>query len=76
MRRCANLPGHDLGATAGKCAKADLRPSSHGLAVGFHPVVALFARYGSRREADYADRLLSALRFQFDRRVGKRKAEV
>jgi 6-phosphogluconate dehydrogenase len=39
------------------------------------PVIsaALFARFSSRGEADYADRLLSALRFEFGRHVEKPK---
>ena len=39
------------------------------------PVIsaALFARFSSRGEADYADRLLSALRFEFGGHVEKPK---
>ena len=39
------------------------------------PVIsaALFARFASRGEADYADRLLSALRFEFGGHVEKPK---
>jgi 6-phosphogluconate dehydrogenase len=41
------------------------------------PVIsaALFARFSSRGEADYADRLLSALRFEFGGHVEKPKDE-
>ena len=41
------------------------------------PVIsaALFARFGSRGEADYADRLLSALRFEFGGHVEKPKGK-
>src|SRR4051812_36271929 len=41
------------------------------------PVIsaALFARFSSRGEADYADRLLSALRFEFGGHVEKPKTE-
>jgi 6-phosphogluconate dehydrogenase len=41
------------------------------------PVIAaaLFARFGSRGEADYADRLLSAMRFEFGGHVEKREEE-
>jgi len=39
------------------------------------PVIsaALFARFSSRGEADYADRLLSALRFEFGGHIEKPK---
>jgi 6-phosphogluconate dehydrogenase len=41
------------------------------------PVIsaALFARFGSRGEADYADRLLSALRFGFGGHLEKPKSQ-
>ena len=41
------------------------------------PVIsaALFARFSSRGEADYADRLLSALRFEFGGHVEKPKED-
>jgi 6-phosphogluconate dehydrogenase len=35
----------------------------------------LFARFGSRGEADYADRLLSALRFGFGGHLEKPKTD-